>query len=116
MNKLAYFIITLFFLTMLPTSAEDENKGCKWETVEETEQFIREQCVGDGQLQVRMKSKPVPGITVIEAPNTKKSNPLKENNLLIHPSYHRKTKEEQAREMGISRTTLWRLEKQVKEM
>ena len=78
MNKLAYFIITLFFLTMLPTSAEDENKGCKWETVEETEQFIREQCIGDGQLQVRMKSKPVPGVTVIEAPNTKKSNPLKE--------------------------------------
>ena len=73
MNKLAYFIITLFFLTMLPISAEDENRGCKWETVEETEQFIREQCVGDGQLQVRMKSKPVPGVTVIEAPNTKKS-------------------------------------------
>ena len=63
---------------MLPTSAEDENKGCKWETVEETEQFIREQCIGDGQLQVRMKSKPVPGVTVIEAPNTKKSDPLKE--------------------------------------
>ena len=78
MNKLAYFIITLFFLTMLPTSAEDENRGCKWETVEETEQFIREQCVGDGQLQVRMKSKPVPGVTVIEAPNTKKSNPLQD--------------------------------------
>ena len=78
MNKLAYFIITLFFLTMLPASAEDENKGCKWETVEETEQFIREQCIGDGQLQVRMKSKPVPGLTIVEAPNNKKSDPLKE--------------------------------------
>ena len=78
MKNLAYFLIAILFLTVSPVSAEDENKGCKWETVEETEQFIREQCIGDGQLQVRMKSKPVPGITVIEAPNTKKSNPLKE--------------------------------------
>jgi outer membrane protein TolC len=78
MKNLAYFLIAILFLTVSPVSAEDENKGCKWETVEETEQFIREQCIGDGQLQVRMKSKPVPGVTVIEAPNTKKSNPLKE--------------------------------------
>jgi outer membrane protein TolC len=78
MKNLAYFLIAILFLTVSPVSAEDENKGCKWETVEETEQFIREQCIGDGQLQVRMKSKPVPGVTVIEAPNTKKSNPLQE--------------------------------------
>ena len=80
MNKLAYFIITLFFLTLLPVSAEDENKGCKWETVEETEQFIREQCIGGGQLQVRMKSKPVEGVNIIEVenPKKKKSSPLKE--------------------------------------
>ena len=78
MKNWAYFLIAILFLTVSPVSAEDENKGCKWETVEETEQFIREQCIGDGQMQVRMKSKPVPGITVIEAPNTKKSNPLKE--------------------------------------
>jgi len=78
MKNWAYFLIAILFLTVSPVSAEDENKGCKWETVEETEQFIREQCIGDGQLQVRMKSKPVPGVTVIEAPNTKKSNPLKE--------------------------------------
>ena len=92
MNKLAYFIITLFFLTMLPTYAEDENRGCKWETVEETEQFIREQCVGDGQLQVRMKSKPVPGVTVIEAPNTKKSNPLQDIKLKKLKNKKRKLK------------------------
>ena len=97
MKKLAYFILTLFFLTMLPASAEDENKGCKWETVEETEQFIREQCVGDGQLQVRMKSKPVPGITVIEAPNTKKSNPLKEIKEVV------KTKETKKQEKKIEK-------------
>ncbi len=97
MNKLAYFIITLFFLTMLPTSAEDENKGCKWETVEETEQFIREQCIGDGQMQVRMKSKPVPGVTVIEAPNTKKSNPLKEIKEVV------KTKETKKQEKKIEK-------------
>ena len=78
MKNWAYFLIAILFLTVSPVSAEDENKGCKWETVEETEQFIREQCIGDGQLQVRMKSKPVPGVTVIEAPNTKKSDPLKE--------------------------------------
>jgi len=82
---------------MLPTSAEDENRGCKWETVEETEQFIREQCVGDGQLQVRMKSKPVPGVTVIEAPNTKKSNPLKEIKEVV------KTKEVKKQEKKIEK-------------
>ena len=97
MNKLAYLIITLFFLTMLPTSAEDENKGCKWETVEETEQFIREKCIGDGQMQVRMKSKPVPGITVVEAPNTKKSNPLKEIKEVV------KTKEVKKQEKKIEK-------------
>jgi len=97
MKKLAYFILTLFFLTMLPTSAEDENKGCKWETVEETEQFIREQCFGDGQMQVRMKSKPVPGITVIEAPNTKKSNPLQEIKEVV------KTKETKKQEKKIEK-------------
>tara|TARA_B100001057_G_scaffold181364_2_gene182117 strand:- start:1028 stop:2623 length:1596 start_codon:yes stop_codon:yes gene_type:complete len=82
---------------MLPASAEDENKGCKWETVEETEQFIREQCFGDGQMQVRMKSKPVPGITVIEAPNTKKSNPLKEIKEVV------KTKEVKKQEKKIEK-------------
>ena len=97
MKNWAYFLIAILFLTVSPVSAEDENKGCKWETVEETEQFIREKCIGDGQMQVRMKSKPVPGITVVEAPNTKKSNPLKEIKEVV------KTKEVKKQEKKIEK-------------
>jgi len=65
--------------------------------VEETEQFIREQCIGNGELQVRMSAKPVPGVTVIEAPNTKKSSPLKEIKEVV------KTKEAKKQEKKIEK-------------
>jgi len=63
--------------------AEEENKGCKWEVVEETETYIQESCVGgeDGSFQARIRSKPVDGsIVIVEAPkkNKKKANPIQE--------------------------------------
>ena len=62
--------------------AEEENTGCKWEVVEETETYIQESCAGeDGSYQARIRSKPVDGsIVIVEAPkkNKKKANPIQE--------------------------------------
>ena len=63
--------------------AEEENTGCKWEVVEETDTYIQESCVGgeDGSFQARIRSKPVDGsIVIVEAPkkNKKKANPIQE--------------------------------------
>ena len=63
--------------------AEEENKGCKWQVVEETETYIQESCVGgeDGSFQARIRSKPVDGsVVIVEAPkkHKKKANPIQE--------------------------------------
>ena len=57
----------------------EDNKGCKWETIEETEQYIQEQCVGGEGFQARIRTKPVEGldIEIVEAPK-KKANPIQE--------------------------------------
>jgi len=96
MKNWAYFLIAILFLTISSVSAED-SEGCKWEVVEETEHFIREQCIGDGELQMRMSAKPVPGVTVIEAPNNKKSSPLKEIKAVV------KSKETKKQEKKIKK-------------
>ena len=59
--------------------AEDHDYGCRWETVEETDEYIQEQCVGGESFQARIRSKPVEGldIEIVEAPK-KKENPIQE--------------------------------------
>ena len=59
--------------------AEDHDYGCRWETVEETDEYIQEQCVGGESFQARIRSKPVEGldIEIVEAPK-KKANPIQE--------------------------------------
>ena len=82
MNKLVHYIlIAIMFNWNIAVFAEEENKGCKWEVVEETETYIQESCVGgeDGSFQARIRSKPVDGsIVIVEAPkkNKKKANPI----------------------------------------
>ena len=84
MNKLVHYIlIAIMFNWNIAVFAEEENKGCKWEVVEETETYIQESCVGgeDGSFQARIRSKPVEGsIVIVEAPkkNKKKANPIQE--------------------------------------
>ena len=84
MNKLVHYIlIAIMFNWNIAVYAEEENKGCKWEVVEETETYIQESCVGgeDGSFQARIRSKPVDGsIVIVEAPkkNKKKANPIQE--------------------------------------
>ena len=84
MNKLVHYIlIAIMFNWNIAVFAEEENKGCKWEVVEETDTYIQESCVGgeDGSFQARIRSKPVDGsIVIVEAPkkNKKKENPIQE--------------------------------------
>ena len=84
MKKLIHYIlIAIMFNWNIAVFAEEENKGCKWEVVEETETYIQESCVGgeDGSFQARIRSKPVDGsIVIVEAPkkHKKKANPIQE--------------------------------------
>ena len=84
MKKLVHYIlIAIMFNWNIAVFAEEENKGCKWEVVEETDTYIQESCVGgeDGSFQARIRSKPVDGsIVIVEAPkkNKKKANPIQE--------------------------------------
>ena len=84
MKKLVHYIlIAIMFNWNIAVYAEEENKGCKWEVVEETDTYIQESCVGgeDGSFQARIRSKPVDGsIVIVEAPkkNKKKANPIQE--------------------------------------
>ena len=83
MKKLIHYIlIAIMFNWNIAVFAEEENTGCKWEVVEETETYIQESCAGeDGSYQARIRSKPVDGsIVIVEAPkkNKKKANPIQE--------------------------------------
>ena len=90
MNKLVHYIlIAIMFNWNIAVFAEEENKGCKWEVVEETETYIQESCVGgeDGRFQARIRSKPVDGsIVIVEAPKkNKKKEEKKEEEKIILP-------------------------------
>ena len=74
-----YILIAIMFNWNMAVFAEDHDYGCKWETVEETDEYIQEQCVGGESFQARIRSKPVEGldIEIVEAPK-KKANPIQE--------------------------------------
>ena len=59
--------------------AENHDYGCRWETVEETDEYIQEQCVGGENFQARIRTKTPEGLNIIrvEAPE-KKENPIQE--------------------------------------
>ena len=80
MKKLVHYIlIAIMFNWNMAVFAEDLHKGCKWETVEETDTYIQEQCIGGDSFQARIRTKMPEGlnIQVVEAPE-KKENPIKE--------------------------------------
>ncbi len=58
--------------------AEDD-AGCEWKVVEETDTYIQESCTQGDSYSARIRSKPVDGlnIEIVEAPK-KKVNPIKE--------------------------------------
>ena len=55
MNKLVHYIlIAIMFNWNMAVFAEDHDYGCRWETVEETDEYIQEQCVGGESFQARI--------------------------------------------------------------
>ena len=57
--------------------ADDDVEGCKWEVVEETEQYLQEQCIGvDGQYSARIRSKPIDNSIVYVKTEKKDANPI----------------------------------------
>ena len=62
MKKLIHYILIGIMLNWnVAVLADDDVDGCKWETVEETEQYLQEQCISaDGnQYSARIRSKPI---------------------------------------------------------
>ncbi|MBG11524.1 MAG: hypothetical protein CMD92_10255, partial [Gammaproteobacteria bacterium] len=74
-----YILIAIMFNWNMAVFAEDHDYGCRWETVEETDQYIQEQCVGGDGFQARIRSKTPEGLNIItvEAPEKSKENPIK---------------------------------------
>jgi len=54
----------------LPAYAEPEQEGCKWEIVEETETYVRDQCIGGGIMSARIRQKSKINITVVNNLNS----------------------------------------------
>ena len=74
-----YILIAIMFNWNMAVFAEDHDYGCRWETVEETDEYIQEQCVGGDGFQARIRSKTPEGLNIItvEAPEKSKENPIK---------------------------------------
>ena len=67
---LSYLCIFLMFQFGLPAYAEPEQEGCKWEIVEETETYVRDQCIGGGIMSARIRQKSKINITVVNNLNS----------------------------------------------
>ena len=76
---LHYFLIAIMLNLHVSVYAEDQAQGCKWEVIEETEEYLMENCILDGSFQARIRTKnadgSVPNITYVE---NKKRSPIKE--------------------------------------
>ena len=82
MKKLIhYFLIAIMLNLHVAVYAEDQPKGCKWEVIEETAEYIMENCTGeDGNFQARIRTKDLDGSvgTFVVREKDKKSSPIKE--------------------------------------
>ena len=78
MKKLVNYILIAIMLNWNVTVfADDDVEGCKWEVVEETEQYLQEQCIGvDGQYSARIRSKPIDNSIVYVKTEKKDANPI----------------------------------------
>ena len=78
MKKLIHYILIGIMLNWnVAVFADDDVEGCKWEVVEETEQYLQEQCIGvDGQYSARIRSKPIDNSIVYVKTEKKDANPI----------------------------------------
>ena len=76
MKKLIHYILIGIMLNWnVAVFAEDHEPGCKWEIVEETEQYLQERC---GDYMARIRSKPIDDSIVFMKQEEKKENPIQE--------------------------------------
>ena len=79
MKKLVHYIlIAIMFNWNVSVLADDDVDGCKWETVEETQQYLQEQCISaDGnQYSARIRSKPIDDSITYVKTDKKDANPI----------------------------------------
>ena len=79
MKKLIHYILIGIMLNWnVAVLADDDVDGCKWETVEETEQYLQEQCISaDGnQYSARIRSKPIDDSITYVKTDKKDANPI----------------------------------------
>ena len=76
MNKIINYTLVAMILNWNVSAFAESEEGCTWETVEETATYIQEKC---GENNMRIRSIPLEGmeITVVEAPEKSKENPIK---------------------------------------
>ena len=76
MNKIINYTLVAMILNWNVSAFAESEEGCTWETVEETATYIQEKC---GENNMRIRSIPPEGmdITVVEAPEKSKENPIK---------------------------------------
>ena len=79
MKKLIHYILIGIMLNWNVAVFAEDDAGCEWKVVEETDTYIQESCTQGDSYSARIRSKPVDGlnIEIVEAPK-KKVNPIKE--------------------------------------
>jgi outer membrane protein TolC len=81
MTKLIHYILIALMLNLsVAVYAEDTSKECDWKIIEETKDYVMENCNGETGFQARIRSKPLDdsegtGSFVVKGP---KENPIKE--------------------------------------
>ena len=75
MKKLIHYILIGIMLNWNVAVFAEDNEGCKWEIVEETDQYIQEQCVGGEGFQARIRTKTPEG----SCPTTTREGSFSEN-------------------------------------
>ena len=79
MKKLIHYILIGIMLNWNVAVFAEDDAGCEWKVVEETDTYIQESCTQGDSYSARIRTKPVDGlnIEIVEAPK-KKVNPIKE--------------------------------------
>ena len=80
MKKIIHYILIGIMLNWNVAVFAETDQGCaNWEVVEETDKYIQESCADVGEMQARIRSKPIegPNIIVVESTEEKKQNPIK---------------------------------------
>ena len=91
---LSYLCIFLMFQLGLPAYAEPEQEGCKWEIIEETETYVRDQCIGGGIMSARIRQKNISGVNITVVDNSDSSYSAKDTDPIENTKEGKKVEKE----------------------